>query len=71
MYDKRKAKATTLRTAALATDLLLLLLSASAASAVTITVDDNGRDVSGDSVVDMWDCTYLMQAIVGILGHSV
>jgi len=87
MDGKSKAEATTSRTALLTTALLLLLLSASAASAATITVDDSGGadyttiqaavdnasggDVSGDGVVDAWDCTYLARAIAGVPGYSL
>ena len=28
-------------------------------------------DVSGDGIVDVWDCTYLARAIAGIPGYSV
>ena len=71
MHVRIKGKAITLSTAALATALLLLLLTMWAASAATITVNDSGGDVSGDSVVDVWDCTYLARAIAGIPGYTV
>ena len=84
MLSKVKVDAATFHIAALATTALLLLLTAGAA---TITVDDsggadyttiqaavdnaNGGDVSGNGVVDAWDCTYLARAIAGVPGYSV
>lgn len=50
---------------------LLILISLNDLSFIDCPLTACTDDLSGDDVVDAWDCTYMARTIAGVPGYSV